>query len=489
MPDRFDKFTGPARHVLTLANEEAQRFNHNYIGTEHILLGLLREGDVAGRVLTDLGVDLAAARRAVEFKIGGIAAISMGEIGLTPRAKKVIEYAVDEARRLNHYYMGTEHLLLGLLREGEGIAAQVLAELGVGLAQVRASVLEAVERPAAPGYVAGEPVAVALSEAGAPAVRDVPHFEGFTEQARRVLLLAQEEARRFNHHYVGTEHLLLGLVRDGDGVAARVLSGLGVQLREVRSAVEFIIGRGERQATGEMGLIARSRRALDLAHDEARRLNHHSIGTEHLLLGLIREGSGIAAGVLESLGVSLDRARTQVLRVIGPARGAYGHVVSEPLAVSPPVTAPLLRDLVGVLPVARTHERGGVAVTLLALELYANGFVATFRLVEDRPAESRPPPPALSLAVADDRGNRLGALLYGATGRASEGHYEWRCAYRCIPALDRAARTLRLDLALGRWQEGATASAADEADTVWSFTVALPAGDAGAPTTEGGTDA
>ncbi|HET8631858.1 MAG TPA: Clp protease N-terminal domain-containing protein, partial [Thermomicrobiales bacterium] len=122
MADKFDKFTERARRVLTLANEEAQRFNHHYIGTEHLLLGLLREGGVAGQVLTDLGVDLGAARRAVEFIIGRDTSTGRGEIGLTPRAKKVIEYAVDEARRLNHHYIGTEHLLLGLLREGEGIA-------------------------------------------------------------------------------------------------------------------------------------------------------------------------------------------------------------------------------------------------------------------------------------------------------------------------------------------------------------------------------
>src|SRR5215211_1058205 len=120
-------------------------------------------------------------------------------------------------------------------------------------------------------------------------------FDKFTERARKVLTLAQEEAQRFNHNYIGTEHLLLGLVREGDGVAARVLSNMGVQLPKVRSAVEFIIGRGE-------GAVV-----------EARRLNHHYIGTEHLLLGLVREGEGIAAGVLESLGVNLEKVRAQVM--------------------------------------------------------------------------------------------------------------------------------------------------------------------------------
>jgi ATP-dependent Clp protease ATP-binding subunit ClpC len=141
-------------------------------------------------------------------------------------------------------------------------------------------------------------------------------FDKFTDRARKVLTLAQEEAQRFNHNYIGTEHLLLGLVREGDGVAAKVLSNMGVQLPKVRSAVEFIIGRGETMIMAEIGLTPRAKKVIELAVDEARRLNHHYIGTEHLLLGLVREGEGIAAGVLESLGVNLEKVRTQVMQVV-----------------------------------------------------------------------------------------------------------------------------------------------------------------------------
>src|SRR3990170_4551020 len=141
-------------------------------------------------------------------------------------------------------------------------------------------------------------------------------FDKFTERARKVLTLAQEEAQRFNHNYIGTEHLLLGLVRAGDGVAAKVLANLGVGLNKVRSAVEFIIGRGDRMVLGEIGLTPREKKVIELAVDEARRLNHHYIGTEHLLLGLVREGEGIAAGVLESLGVNLDKVRSETIRVL-----------------------------------------------------------------------------------------------------------------------------------------------------------------------------
>ncbi|MGN6674632.1 MAG: Clp protease N-terminal domain-containing protein, partial [Thermomicrobiales bacterium] len=149
-------------------------------------------------------------------------------------------------------------------------------------------------------------------------------FDKFTERARRVLTLAQEEAQRFNHNYIGTEHLLLGLVREGDGIAARVLNNLGVQLPKVRSAVEFIIGRGETMIMGEIGLTPRAKKVIELAVDEARRLNHHYIGTEHLLLGLVREGEGIAAGVLESLGVSLEKLRAQVIQVLS-SQGGYSQ--------------------------------------------------------------------------------------------------------------------------------------------------------------------
>jgi ATP-dependent Clp protease ATP-binding subunit ClpC len=151
-------------------------------------------------------------------------------------------------------------------------------------------------------------------------------FDKFTDRARKVLTLAQDEAQRFNHNYIGTEHLLLGLVREGEGVAARVLENMNVELAKVRTAVEFIIGRGDRPVVGEVGLTPRAKRVIELAIDEARRLGHNYIGTEHLLLGLVREGEGIAAGVLESLGVNLDKVRHEVIRVlsqsssVGPAQ-------------------------------------------------------------------------------------------------------------------------------------------------------------------------
>ena len=141
-------------------------------------------------------------------------------------------------------------------------------------------------------------------------------FDKFTERARKVFSSAQEEAQRFQHNYIGTEHLLLGLVREEEGVAAKVLHQLGVELQAVRDAVEFIIGRGDRIVLGEIGLTPRAKKVIELAIDEARRMNHQYIGTEHLLLGLVREGEGIAAGVLESMGVTWEKARTQTIQLL-----------------------------------------------------------------------------------------------------------------------------------------------------------------------------
>ena len=149
-------------------------------------------------------------------------------------------------------------------------------------------------------------------------------FEKFSERARRVLSLAQDEAQRFNHNYIGTEHILLGLVRETEGVAARVLDGLSVDLTKVRSAVEFIIGRGERPAQGEIGLTPRAKKVVELAVDEARRMNHTYIGTEHLLIGLLREGEGVAAGVLESLGVNLEKVRAETHRILSNSGSGGG---------------------------------------------------------------------------------------------------------------------------------------------------------------------
>jgi len=153
----FERFTDRARRVVVLAQEEARLLNHNYIGTEHILLGLIHEGEgVAAKGLESLGISLEAVRSQVEELIGHGASSPSGHIPFTPRAKKVLELSLREALQLGHNYIGTEHILLGLIREGEGVAAQVLVKLGADLSSVRQQVIQLLAKPTYPGQGSSE---------------------------------------------------------------------------------------------------------------------------------------------------------------------------------------------------------------------------------------------------------------------------------------------------------------------------------------------
>tara|TARA_Y100001960_G_C14777595_1_gene884294 strand:+ start:203 stop:2659 length:2457 start_codon:yes stop_codon:yes gene_type:complete len=164
-------------------------------------------------------------------------------------------------------------------------------------------------------------------------------FEKFSERARKVLSLAQEEAQRFNHNYIGTEHILLGLSKESEGVAAKVLDSLGIDSSKIQSSVEFIIGQGDRQTPETLGLTPRAKKVIELSVDEARRLNHQYIGTEHILIGLLREGEGIAAGVLESLGASLDAVRKESDKLISE------NVTTSPKLKEKKTSTPLTDEL------------------------------------------------------------------------------------------------------------------------------------------------
>jgi excisionase family DNA binding protein len=178
----------------------------------------------------------------------------------------------------------------------------------------------------------------------------VNRFDRFTKRARHVLTLAQEEAVRFEHTYIGTEHLLLGLLREEQGVAAQVLRNLSIEIGQVRQSVEAIIGRGDRvPVSGEVRFTPRAKKVIELAVYEARRLRHQFVGTEHLLLGLVREGEGVAATVLESFGLKLDQVRAEILRVL---REKQPEPKEEPLSdipsVSPETAAPLAEGETGL---------------------------------------------------------------------------------------------------------------------------------------------
>ena len=146
-------------------------------------------------------------------------------------------------------------------------------------------------------------------------------FERFTDRARRVVVLAQEEARMLSHNYIGTEHILLGLIHEGEGVAAKALESLGISLEAVRAQVEEIIGQGQQAPSGHIPFTPRAKKVLELSLREALQLGHNYIGTEHILLGLIREGEGVAAQVLVKLGADLNRVRQQVIQLLSGYQG------------------------------------------------------------------------------------------------------------------------------------------------------------------------
>jgi ATP-dependent Clp protease ATP-binding subunit ClpA len=180
-------------------------------------------------------------------------------------------------------------------------------------------------------------------------------FERFTDRARRVVVLAQEEARMLDHNYIGTEHILLGLLREGEGVAVKALESLGISLQAVRQQVEEIIGRGQQVPSEVIPFTPRSKKVLELSLREALQLGSRFIGTEHILLGLIREGDGVAAQVLVKLGADLNRVRQQVLQLL------HGYQGEEP--VSAPTAERELMTLV-----ARKTRLEAVEERLTAIE-------------------------------------------------------------------------------------------------------------------------
>ncbi len=171
-------------------------------------------------------------------------------------------------------------------------------------------------------------------------------FGRFTERAQKVLALAQEEAVRLGHNNIGTEHILLGLIREGEGIAAKALIALGLGLEKIQDEVEALIGRGQEQPTN-IAYTPRAKKVIELSMDEARKLGHTYVGTEHILLGLIREGEGVAARVLNNLGISLNKARQQVLQLLGSSEAVSSNHGSSS-NVSTPTLDGLARDLTAI---------------------------------------------------------------------------------------------------------------------------------------------
>jgi ATP-dependent Clp protease ATP-binding subunit ClpC len=227
----FERFTDRARRVVVLAQEEARLLNHNYIGTEHILLGLVHDDEgVAAQALESLNIRLDAVRREVEQIIGQGGSPPSEQIPFTPRAKKVLELSLREAIQLGHNYIGTEHILLGLLREGEGVACQVLVKLGANLPTVRARVLQLVAKR--PGKGASGAL-LTLS----------PELAAVVDEARRA-------AEANGESEVTPIYLFLAAVEDPDGAAGRMLRSVGVDPEQLRRQLQGESDDGPRDESG-----------------------------------------------------------------------------------------------------------------------------------------------------------------------------------------------------------------------------------------------
>jgi ATP-dependent Clp protease ATP-binding subunit ClpA len=232
----FERFTDRARRVVVLAQEEAREQQHNYIGTEHILLALLREGDgVAFRVLDRLGMSLEGTKEEVKAMVGIGAGAPKGHIPFTPRAKKTLELSLREALQLQHNYIGTEHILLGVIREGEGVGAQILKQHSADLATIRTEVLDLLSSYQPEAARRTRWLRRASLSPGLEPVRPGKSTELRTTPAADSSL--SEAARLAGSKPVGSHHLLLAALGDPDSAAAKALAAVGVDLDQVRGAL------------------------------------------------------------------------------------------------------------------------------------------------------------------------------------------------------------------------------------------------------------
>jgi ATP-dependent Clp protease ATP-binding subunit ClpA len=342
----FERFTDRARRVVVLSQEEARALDHNYIGTEHILLGLIGEGEgVAAHALAASGVTLEAARSRVEQEVGRGDSTPSGHIPFTPSAKRLLELSLRQALALGHSHIGTEHVLLGLLKEGSGTGYQVVVALGASPEELRSRVAvllgaslagpgarsrgvrgriatwRSARATAASG--AGREALVdqdvlwlalesAGEEPGAPGVPagGLPLVRRLDADARRALVLARAEAGRVGSAEVMDVHLLLGVLAEGDGRGARALAQVGVNLDAARLAPGAQVARGEAQGPPMLGADALD--VLELALVESVGAGRNRIDTGDLLAGCVRRteaGIGLAAPVLGALGTTTASVR------------------------------------------------------------------------------------------------------------------------------------------------------------------------------------
>ena len=237
----FERFTERAREVVVFAQDEARALQHDAIDTEHLLLGLLREEEgLAARVLDAMEITIEEVRGQVVAIVGRGPRVVTGQIAFAPQGKAVFEDALREALLLDHDYIGTEHILLGLVRQNESVASRVLLDFDADAQKIRGQIVRMLSGPARrAGSTARHRTATTGSSL-------------FTPGSERVLWLAEEEARALNHVAIGTEHFLLGLLLEAEGLAARLLGALAITAKEVRASVIDLVGEGDEVAIGRL---------------------------------------------------------------------------------------------------------------------------------------------------------------------------------------------------------------------------------------------
>jgi ATP-dependent Clp protease ATP-binding subunit ClpA len=339
-----DAYSDLTRRILDLAHEEAIRLDHAQVGPVHLLLALLREqSSRPGQVLRLLKVSVDRVRVLLK-KLEDDAHPDMHSYPI-PRSiplQKAIEHAVELARREESPGpVQPEHLLAGLLREQDGTIHHLLQNMGVEPEDIQLVFLKRRMPPSPrtptpdPGAPGADPpmrrgeTDTAVDDTADPQEGDwnpsaigdprIDPFARFDEQARKVMQLATQEAQRCHHDYLGTEHVLLGIVKKGSGIAATVLQGLGLDLRTLRLEVAKIVPAGPAHMVtpGKLPPTPRVRKAIEYAVGEAQNLYHKQVGMEHLLLGLLRVEDGAARRVLGNMGLSAEHVRGEVLRLIG----------------------------------------------------------------------------------------------------------------------------------------------------------------------------
>ncbi|HOJ20807.1 MAG TPA: Clp protease N-terminal domain-containing protein [Armatimonadota bacterium] len=294
----WEQFTDRTSRALFFAYAEAARLGAERVGAQHLLLGLARDRDsVATRVLGRLGLPGARVRQEMVKRLAAPQDAPGGEIALDPGVNEVFNLALEEARALGYDAIGPEHLLLGILRHGQSEAARLFADWGIDLENARREV-------------------VYFASGGHDNPLEIPGWQRFRARARRVISLAQDEALAFGQEKVAPEHLLLGLIREEDCFAARLLTRLGADLDRIREDVEARLGQRGHGSAKNVELEESARRVLSAAVEEAWSDFESDVGTEHLLLGLIREGEGIVADTLGAAGVSLERARQETVAAL-----------------------------------------------------------------------------------------------------------------------------------------------------------------------------